>query len=72
MKEILATSPGIRVLASPWSAPPWMKTNKDVRGGALDPAAYDVYARYLVKYVQAMKAATSLDIWSTLARVPSS
>ena len=56
MKEILATSPAIRVLASPWSAPPWMKTNKDVRGGALDPACYDVYARYLVRYVQAMKA----------------
>jgi glucosylceramidase len=55
MKQILATSPGIRVLGSPWSAPPWMKTNKDARGGALEPRCYDVYARYLVKYVQAMK-----------------
>jgi glucosylceramidase len=55
MKEILAASPGIRVLASPWSAPPWMKTNGNVRGGALDPACYDVYARYLVRYVQAMR-----------------
>ena len=55
MKQILAVNPGVRVLGSPWSAPPWMKTNGNVRGGALQPECYDVYARYLVKYVQAMK-----------------
>jgi glucosylceramidase len=54
MREILAVSPGVRVLGSPWSAPPWMKTNGDVRGGSLRPDCYEVYARYLVRYVQAM------------------
>ena len=55
LKEILAIAPGIRILGSPWSAPPWMKTNNDVRGGALKEECYPAYALYLVKYVQEMK-----------------
>lgn len=55
MKEILAINPAIKILGSPWSAPKWMKTNNNVRGGSLKPEYYDVYARYLVKYIQAMK-----------------
>ena len=57
MKEILAINPQIKILGSPWSAPKWMKTNNNVRGGSLKPECYDVYARYLVKYVQYMKQA---------------
>lgn len=56
MKEILAVNPGIEILASPWSAPAWMKTAFDVRGGKLRKECYDVYARYFVKYIQAMAA----------------
>jgi glucosylceramidase len=55
MKEILKINPKIKILGSPWSAPKWMKTNNNVRGGALKPECYDVYARYLVKYIQDMK-----------------
>jgi glucosylceramidase len=55
LKEILAVNPAIRILASPWSAPAWMKTNGDVKGGSLKPENYDVYARYLVRYLQEMK-----------------
>jgi glucosylceramidase len=54
LKEILAIQPAIRILGSPWSAPAWMKTNGNVRGGALKPEFYPAYALYLVKYVQAM------------------
>ena len=57
MKEILAINPAIKVLGSPWSAPAWMKTNNDVRGGRLKRECYGVYALYFVKYVQAMKNA---------------
>jgi glucosylceramidase len=56
MKEILKLNPKIKILASPWSAPPWMKTNNNAKGGALKPDFYDAYARYFVKYVQGMKA----------------
>ena len=55
MKEILAVHPKIKIMGSPWSAPKWMKTNNNVRGGALKPECYDVYARYLAKYVQFMQ-----------------
>lgn len=54
MKEILAINPAITVMASPWTAPAWMKTNGGVKGGSLKPEYYDVYARYFVKYIQAM------------------
>ncbi|MEO5681378.1 MAG: glycoside hydrolase family 30 beta sandwich domain-containing protein [Chitinophagaceae bacterium] len=57
MKEILAINPPIKILASPWSPPAWMKTNNDARGGRLQPAYYQAYALYFVKYIQAMKAA---------------
>ncbi|WP_342646560.1 glycoside hydrolase family 30 beta sandwich domain-containing protein [Mucilaginibacter sp. CSA2-8R] len=56
LKEILAVNPKIKILGSPWSAPVWMKDNNDARGGSLKPDCFDVYARYLVKYIKAMKA----------------
>lgn len=55
MKEILAINPAIKTLGSPWSAPAWMKTNNNVRGGSLKKECYGVYALYLVKYIQEMK-----------------
>ena len=55
MKEILAINPKIKILGSPWSPPAWMKTTFDARGGMLKPQYYEVYANYLVKYVQEMK-----------------
>ncbi|CAM3890634.1 glycoside hydrolase family 30 beta sandwich domain-containing protein [Mucilaginibacter galii] len=56
LKEILAVNPKIKILGSPWSAPVWMKTTGDTRGGSLKPDCFDVYARYLVKYIKAMEA----------------
>lgn len=56
LKEILTINAAIKLLGSPWSAPVWMKTNQDTRGGELKAACYDAYARYFVKYIQAMKA----------------
>jgi glucosylceramidase len=56
MKEILAINPHIQVLASPWSAPLWMKTSGIARGGVLKPEYFAAYATYFVKYIQAMKA----------------
>lgn len=56
LKEILAISPTIKILGSPWSAPVWMKTINNSVGGSLKPEYYTVYANYLVKYIQAMKA----------------
>jgi len=56
LKEALKINPKIQILASPWSAPPWMKTNDDAKGGNLKPEYYGVYADFLIKYLKAMKA----------------
>ena len=55
LQQILAINPRITILASPWSAPTWMKTNDDVKGGELKEEDYPVYAQYLARYVQEMK-----------------
>ncbi|MDB5250885.1 MAG: glucosylceramidase [Flaviaesturariibacter sp.] len=56
LQEIISIQPGIRILASPWSAPAWMKDNGSSVGGSLLPQNYDAYARYFVRYLQAMAA----------------
>ncbi|CAN5420138.1 hypothetical protein BH11BAC3_BH11BAC3_19930 [soil metagenome] len=56
LKEILAINPAIKILATPWSPPVWMKDNGSFKGGSLQTQYYDVYANYFVKYIQAMKA----------------
>jgi glucosylceramidase len=56
LKEILAINPHIQILGSPWSAPAWMKTNENAKGGTLKPEFYGAYAEYFVKYIEAMKA----------------
>lgn len=57
VKEILAINPSIKILGTPWSAPAWMKTNDNLKGGSLKPEYYDVYARYFVEYIKKMQAA---------------
>ena len=56
LEEILSIRPGIKILGSPWSAPAWMKTNHDVKGGELKPEYYGAFAKYLVKYIEGMRA----------------
>ena len=57
LKEILLINPQLKILATPWSAPVWMKDNGAFEGGILQPQYYAVYAQYLVKYIRQMKAA---------------
>jgi len=56
LKDILIINPNIKILATPWSAPLWMKDNGNSIGGSLRPEYYNVYAQYFVKYIQAMQA----------------
>ena len=55
LKRIVAINPKIKFLGSPWTAPTWMKTNNSFKGGSLKPEYYASYAKYLVKYINAMK-----------------
>jgi len=56
LKEILAINPHIPILGSPWSAPAWMKSNDNSKGGNLKAEYYGAFAAYFVKYIEGMKA----------------
>ena len=55
-KQAKQLNPAIKVMASPWSAPPWMKDNGDYKLGWLKSEFYPAYAQYFVKYIQAFAA----------------
>lgn len=56
LREILRIQPGLRIMASPWTAPSWMKSNGDPKGGSLEREWFGAYSRYLATYVQSMEA----------------
>lgn len=53
---------GFEIIASPWTAPPWMKDNKHWVGGKLLPEYQGVFALYFSKYLQAYKD-QGISIW---------
>lgn len=63
LREILAINPQVKVMGSPWTPPLWMKVNnlKDLKpfdswtSGQLNPAYYQDYAIYFVKWIRAME-----------------
>ncbi|MBI9059308.1 MAG: glycoside hydrolase family 30 protein [Labilibaculum sp.] len=63
IKEAMAISEdGFKILSSPWTAPPWMKDNKDWKGGKLLPKYYDTWALFFSKYIEEYKK-EGIDIW---------
>ena len=56
VKRALSINPNLKIMASPWSAPAWMKVNDSLIKGALRPDRYDVFSRYLLRYVDAYAA----------------
>ena len=53
---------GFNIIASPWTAPPWMKDNKKYVGGKLLPEFNDSFALYFSKYLNAYKK-EGINIW---------
>ena len=55
LRKARSLNPQLKVIASPWSPPAWMKTNQSLVGGRLidDPRVYATYARYFVKFLKA-------------------
>ncbi|GGL96626.1 glucosylceramidase [Streptomyces fumigatiscleroticus] len=45
-------NPDLTVMASPWTAPAWMKDSGQLNGGWLKAEYYGTYASYFVKYLQ--------------------
>jgi len=63
LKKALIINPNIKILATPWSAPKWMKTSKSWIGGSLMSSYYAAYSHYFIKYFDAMKA-QGITIWA--------
>lgn len=53
VQKALQLNPSIKLMASPWSAPAWMKTSNSMIGGELKEECYSVYADYFVNYIKA-------------------
>jgi glucosylceramidase len=59
LRAARALNPRLRIIATPWSPPAWMKTSGSLIGGRLiaDPRVYRAYARYLLRFLEAYRAA---------------
>lgn len=61
LKQVVNINPNIKIMATPWSAPAWMKTNGSLvylagKTNKLKTECYEVYAQYFVKYIKAYAA----------------
>ncbi|MFJ4717150.1 ricin-type beta-trefoil lectin domain protein [Streptomyces sp. NPDC088785] len=56
-KQAKQLNPAATVMASPWTAPAWMKDSGQLNGGWLKAEDYGAYASYFVKYIQGYQAA---------------
>jgi glucosylceramidase len=63
LQQILAINPAIKIMATPWSPPVWMKDNGESKGGSLLEKYYVTYANYLAQYIQSM-AKEGIPIWA--------
>lgn len=54
VKAALAEAPELRLWASPWTPPAWMKVNGSTDGGRIrdDPAVLEAYALYLARFIE--------------------
>lgn len=59
LRRARALDEQLRIIATPWTAPAWMKTNGSLIGGSLidDARIYNAYALYFVKFLQAYAGA---------------
>ena len=56
MQQALEVNPDLWIMASPWSAPAWMKDNGSMHGGRLLEGHFDDFARYLKRFIQAYES----------------
>jgi len=55
-EQAKSLNPPLKVMASPWTAPPWMKDNNSYIQGWLKAEDYAMYGQYFAKYIQGYAA----------------
>ncbi|HTU74995.1 MAG TPA: glycoside hydrolase family 30 beta sandwich domain-containing protein [Trebonia sp.] len=69
LRDALSLDPGIKIDATPWSAPAWMKNGDTFvgdcsgTGNYLNPAYYPAYAKYFAKFVSAYSGSYGIPIY---------
>lgn len=53
VQQAMAINPALYLIASPWTAPGWMKTGDSLIKGRLRPDRFDDFSRYLLRMVDA-------------------
>jgi O-glycosyl hydrolase/sarcosine oxidase gamma subunit len=56
LKQARLINNQLRIIATPWSPPAWMKSSQSMIGGALNTSAMAPLAGYFVKFLQAYQA----------------
>ena len=56
LRRALEINPRLSIMASPWSAPGWMKTTGSMIKGTLRPEWYATYAEYFRRFIDAYAA----------------
>jgi glucosylceramidase len=70
LQQALALNPQLTLMATPWSAPGWMKTSGSMVGGSLTSGDESVFAQYLTKFVQAYQGQGVPISYLTVANEP--
>ena len=55
VQRALAINPRLKIMATPWSPPGWMKTTGSLIQGTLRPEAYGPLAEYFRRYIEAYR-----------------
>jgi glucosylceramidase len=58
-----AKDASFKIMASPWTAPPWMKDNDNWNAGKLKPEYYQTWALFFTKYINAYQE-QGIPIWA--------
>ncbi|KAJ8314758.1 hypothetical protein KUTeg_006908 [Tegillarca granosa] len=58
LKQARSINPNLKIIATPWSAPSWMKTTNSLYGGDFrgESQYQQAYSKYFVKFIQAYKS----------------
>lgn len=56
LQQALQLNPNLKIMATPWTAPAWMKSNDSLQQGGLLSSDFQVYAQYFVDFIKAYEA----------------
>lgn len=70
LKAAKAVNPNLALMATPWSAPAWMKDTDSLIRGHLRPEVYPAFAAYFTRYLDAMAAQGVPVRWISVQNEP--